>query len=530
MSEARESRSRRVQLGLLAALLACACSWMRGFVPGWCAAQVTARAEFWTTTEPDDTRLVQAFERAHAAHPCDARVEPLPPGLGSIRNLQLVVRAASDARALGDLDALVEGTRAEFERSGGRELGSNPSRATHPLPDARTARADQLLHLGTLFLTLFAAGLFAAALWRRQTSARPWPRAVAWALVAGGAIVVLIVALPAQPTGSLEPSSSEPSTLPTGLVPALLIALPIPALILGLLVRNLLQVRRAQAWSQTQGEIVVSRVAAEHKRLPNSTTQVRNRPVVEYTYRVGEQDYRGARIGIGEPTDLEPTLARYPVGARVPVFYDPAQPSQAVLERTLPVSLGCLVTGVVVLLLGAFAFASLILWPERFQELCRPYFPAGAHPFASLVCASIGSFLLLVLFASWRRARMASRWPLARGHIVRSAVERTAQSTGRSGSSRRTPVFQAVIEYAYTVEGLEYRSQRVSFGATVAGSRSFAEARAARYPAGAEVEVRYAPADPSDAVLEPRNEFAWVGLVLAGAFLFGAWWFAHHGG
>lgn len=93
--------------------------------------------------------------------------------------------------------------------------------------------------------------------------------------------------------------------------------------------------RRSQAhdrhpsvsWQRTQGTVL------------SSTLQVRQQgasrvevPLVLYAYQVDGQKYRGERIRCGGPSGGD-AVTRYPAGARVDVFYDPQDPSVAVLER-----------------------------------------------------------------------------------------------------------------------------------------------------------------------------------------------------
>ena len=63
-------------------------------------------------------------------------------------------------------------------------------------------------------------------------------------------------------------------------------------------------------------------------------------PAVEYEFSVRFDKFRGNRIGIGEIAPGSPQVAeimrRYPAGASVAVYYDPADPTRSVLERGLP--------------------------------------------------------------------------------------------------------------------------------------------------------------------------------------------------
>lgn len=71
----------------------------------------------------------------------------------------------------------------------------------------------------------------------------------------------------------------------------------------------------------------------------SSTVQVPSRvPLVLYTYCVGEATFRGNRVNDEarrrgrRGRDAESTVARYPAGASVVVYYDPDNPSESILE------------------------------------------------------------------------------------------------------------------------------------------------------------------------------------------------------
>lgn len=62
-------------------------------------------------------------------------------------------------------------------------------------------------------------------------------------------------------------------------------------------------------------------------------------PLVTYEYTVEGVNYRGSKINFAEKIsgeDIAPMLNNYPEGKIVPVYYNPAKPSEAVLERELP--------------------------------------------------------------------------------------------------------------------------------------------------------------------------------------------------
>lgn len=64
-----------------------------------------------------------------------------------------------------------------------------------------------------------------------------------------------------------------------------------------------------------------------------------NYPVVMYQYRVNGTDYQSRKIspgmewgGSGAPA----VVARYPTGSQVSVYYNPDNPTEALLERKAP--------------------------------------------------------------------------------------------------------------------------------------------------------------------------------------------------
>ncbi|MDP2975717.1 MAG: DUF3592 domain-containing protein [Anaerolineales bacterium] len=81
-------------------------------------------------------------------------------------------------------------------------------------------------------------------------------------------------------------------------------------------------------------------------------------PAVKFTYRVAEQEYTGNKItfgfiqGYGNYKKAQAALAHYPLGAQVTVYYNPANPADAVLERKAGGSTISLVLGIVFILIS----------------------------------------------------------------------------------------------------------------------------------------------------------------------------------
>lgn len=90
-----------------------------------------------------------------------------------------------------------------------------------------------------------------------------------------------------------------------------------------------------QTWQSTTGTVVMSSVQSKHTGKSYS-----HYPVVVYLYQVNGQQYQSQRIKAGEQFlnvrvagQAEATVQKYPIGSTVTVYYNPSNPTEAVLER-----------------------------------------------------------------------------------------------------------------------------------------------------------------------------------------------------
>jgi hypothetical protein len=131
-------------------------------------------------------------------------------------------------------------------------------------------------------------------------------------------------------------------TLPTlpleemiALAVAGVILLAVAALLIGIGWFSRQKVKASQAWPSTPGRIVGSGVEV------SSGSEGGNvyRAVVTYRYQVGGQVFQNNRRVFGDTVSssnrgaAERTAARFVAGSSVPVYYNPANPQDAVLER-----------------------------------------------------------------------------------------------------------------------------------------------------------------------------------------------------
>ena len=88
-------------------------------------------------------------------------------------------------------------------------------------------------------------------------------------------------------------------------------------------------------WPSAMGTVNTSYL----ERRSSSENGYTNYPVVQYSYQVGGNAYQGLKIAPGPEvggTGAGKVVARYPAGAQVMVFYNPQNPSDAVLETKAP--------------------------------------------------------------------------------------------------------------------------------------------------------------------------------------------------
>lgn len=132
------------------------------------------------------------------------------------------------------------------------------------------------------------------------------------------------------------------------------------------------RLQASAGWPTTEGEVVETQIRREESATgEDDDTMVRFYPEIRYTYRVLGQTYTGTRLSFGGPAgylnraEAAAVLNRYPVGGRVMVYYNPANPQEAVLERRAE-GVGCnfvvgaafFLLGLVLLLVGLLALRS----------------------------------------------------------------------------------------------------------------------------------------------------------------------------
>ncbi len=112
-------------------------------------------------------------------------------------------------------------------------------------------------------------------------------------------------------------------------------------IILAFGIRSLKEARISAQWPATDGRIISSRVERHVSRSSSSgNTSVTYGADITYDYVVDGHTYEGSRVAVGDirtsnRSRAERIVERYAAGTPVEVFYNPDDPSRAVLEAGL---------------------------------------------------------------------------------------------------------------------------------------------------------------------------------------------------
>jgi hypothetical protein len=146
------------------------------------------------------------------------------------------------------------------------------------------------------------------------------------------------------------------------MIDAILIGFGVIAFAIGVAVyvvqfRQGLHADASKKWPTIPGTIVSSSM----ERVPENKR--RYRAEVRYRYRVKGKDYESSRIfwggNEGRQKHMTSVVAAYPAGGSVPVYYDPQNPAEAVLDPTQNTgSRPLVIYAMGMVSIGLFAFAA----------------------------------------------------------------------------------------------------------------------------------------------------------------------------
>ncbi|HLJ90231.1 MAG TPA: DUF3592 domain-containing protein [Candidatus Angelobacter sp.] len=231
--------------------------------------------------------------------------------------------------------------------------------------------------------------------------------------------------------------------------------------IVGLLISGIavLAYRRDQAalaWPTARGKVLASSVKEV------SGDSITYKPDIQYEYNVNRSRHSAKVWRFGAPlssskSKIEEIVSQYPVGKDIEVFFNPQDPTDAILEPGETKWRGKCVVGLLMAFIGM-----------------------------GVACVGISIYL---------KDQRAQSWPTTTGQIVYSAV---FQGQDSDGNTTYTPQ----IQYSYQVNDHQYIGAVWRFGADNV-SRMAANQAVATYQPGKSVTVFFNPEDPKETVLEP---------------------------
>ena len=110
-------------------------------------------------------------------------------------------------------------------------------------------------------------------------------------------------------------------------------------------VGTVIEAFRSTDWPLTEGSVTASGVDMKNDAIDTErrTRALRYSPAVSYSYDVDGTTYSSDLLGFirvwtDDESDAQVTVQRYPVGQTVTVYYDPGDPSRAVLDPGVPLN------------------------------------------------------------------------------------------------------------------------------------------------------------------------------------------------
>ena len=297
-----------------------------------------------------------------------------------------------------------------------------------------------------------------------------------------------------------------------------------------------LQVRAAREWPSTPGKVVISNAEMRKVKVMDSDREdghrfeERNFANIVYEYAVAGKKLRNNRVSIGEDLgnfEVPETIAKYPAGMAVIVYYNPLHPNEAVLERDLPKGLwGCLGIGTAVVLAIVFGSAFGLHHITDFLSTRLN------DPKLSVLVVALGAFgfvISLFALALQQQSSLAKKWPVVTGTIKLSDLEQY-RAAPTENHARGQVMYQRKVNYTYSYNNISYTNMHASLASNVASTSGWLVGKFTKaYQEGAAVKVYVNPANPAEATLEPGIGLAWVLWLLVAAFFAGAYFVATRG-
>jgi hypothetical protein len=307
-------------------------------------------------------------------------------------------------------------------------------------------------------------------------------------------------------------------------------------LILVAAVYKSLQLRAAREWPATPGKVVISNSQVrdvgvlDSERESGRKLEQRNFANIVYQYAVSGQMLRNNRVSIGEDRGnygVAETIARYPVGADVIVYYNPLHPREAVLERDSPKGLwGCLGIGTVVVL--AIVFGSVI-GLQRISEFVGARLANPQMTVPAMALAGFGLVAALFALVLRQQSGLAKTWPVVAGTIKLPGLDQYRAAPDHGGR-RGAVMYERKVSFSYSFNGVAYSAEHGSFSSNSRTTSPWVlRLFGMNFQDGAGVRVWVNPANPSEATLNPNVPFGWLLWLIALGLWAGAYLIATAG-
>ena len=141
----------------------------------------------------------------------------------------------------------------------------------------------------------------------------------------------------------------------------------IPVLIgIGMFVMAMVSLQRAKNsafWRSTNGKILSAKIVQSERSSSGQGKETVYTPKISYTYTVNDQEYISERIKIMSDYSsssikaVQKIIQKYRPDSEVMVYYDPAKPKRAILEKGVSSEVYVLLVFSLLLLLGSLFLA-----------------------------------------------------------------------------------------------------------------------------------------------------------------------------
>jgi hypothetical protein len=258
-------------------------------------------------------------------------------------------------------------------------------------------------------------------------------------------------------------------------------------------IREFVVILRTYSWQQTPCRILSSEVVSNEGDY---------RFAVRYEYTVGSEAFVGEKFRRnfhdGDYDKQSGRVQQYPVGSPAVCWVNPAEPSEAVLQRD------SLLFGLVILFpllfIGIGGIGIYAMWAR-----IKPK-PAENRPISD---SSKGRRFLAAFFLLFALVGLGMMWPLCVRPIYKVIDARNWTETPcriihaevRSHSDDDGTTYSVDILYEYTADRKVWRSNRYDFLGGSSSGRSGKQAVVQQYPVGSPAVCWVNPAEPSEAVL-----------------------------